>query len=45
MKDADKHRAQVLWNSARESKVARKEISRMTPKHKDAGKMGGGKKK
>jgi hypothetical protein len=39
MKDADKHKAQVLWQNAKDSKLARREIARMTAKHKDAGKL------
>lgn len=35
MKDADKHRAEVLWKNAKDSKLARKEIAKMTDRHKD----------
>jgi hypothetical protein len=37
MNARDRHRAEVLWQNAKDSKVARKEIAGMTAKHKDAG--------
>lgn len=36
MSSRDKHKAEVLWQNAKDSKVARKELARMTDKHKDA---------
>jgi hypothetical protein len=35
MKDKEKHRLEVLWKNARDSKVARKEIAISTPPHKN----------
>lgn len=36
MNDKEKQKQEVLWNNARESKLARKEIANSTPKHRDA---------
>lgn len=36
MTPQEKHKQEVLWKNAKDSKLARREIAKSTPKHRDA---------